>query len=433
MLISMLIAYVCISAYIIFLFPSQTGKEKKAALYSSDYRSGSRKDGIMLLEDPIRSGAVRIQLINQAQDTIDIAYHTLSEGTYSDYFFKSIIEAADRGVKVRILWDGLIGGMKGKIMRALASHENIELHLFEPLNLLKPWTLHHRLHDKILLIDGKYLISGGRNIADKLYNPPGYSKTIVYDRDIMIIREGEQSVMDDVESYFNELLDFKGTKRITKHDQRALEEYRSKQIGYETVMLYRTDPGIFEKNQVHDAFITLVTNPIGRGSNEPWIWDAIAAICGKAEKRILFQSPYLVPRISQIKEMGNWKVKPEFLTNSISTTPNIPGFSAYLRVRTKLRSLFEVDEYMGPGSIHAKTILVDYDISIIGSFNLDPRSTHLDTESMYVISSPDFNSQMEQVLSYYRDVEFGANEASFLKKTVFSIASILLLPVKLLV
>lgn len=107
------------------------------------------------------SGAARVQLIKQANESIDIAYHTLSEGTYSDYFFKTLIEAADRGVKVRIIWDGLIGGMRGNIRNALASHENIELYLFEPLNLFKPWTIHHRLHDKILLADGKYLITGG--------------------------------------------------------------------------------------------------------------------------------------------------------------------------------------------------------------------------------------------------------------------------------
>jgi cardiolipin synthase C len=379
------------------------------------------------------SGAARVQLIKQANESIDIAYHTLSEGTYSDYFFKTLIEAADRGVKVQTIWDGLIGGMRGNIRNALASHENIELYLFEPLNLFKPWTIHHRLHDKILLADGKYLITGGRNIADKLYDPPGYLREIVYDRDILILRSGQRSVLDEVKSYYNELIAFNGTKRIKKRNSKVLQEYRSRQIGYETVMLYRTNPDILDPSRMHKAFITLVTNPIKRGSNEPWIWDAINSIGSNAEKRVLFQSPYLIPRLSQIKDMEKWKIKPEFLTNSISTTPNIPGFSAYLRVRTKLRSIFDIDEYMGPGSIHAKTILVDDGLSIIGSFNLDPRSTHLDRESMYVISSPGFNSQMNQILSYYRDTNMKVKEASFLKTALFTIASIILLPFKLLV
>lgn len=79
------------------------------------------------------------------------------------------------------------------------------------------------------------------------------------------------------------------------------------------------------------------------------------------------------------------------MTNSITSTPNPLAFSGHMRQTEKLISNgFNLLEYTGPHSVHGKTYIFDNRISMIGSFNLDARSSFLSTESMIVIGSTEF-------------------------------------------
>lgn len=83
--------------------------------------------------------------------------------------FSSLLEAADRGVKVQILVDGLYGTlhMEGNpIFYAAGTNPNIEIKFYNIPNPLKPWTINGRMHDKYLLVDDKLLLLGGRNTFD---------------------------------------------------------------------------------------------------------------------------------------------------------------------------------------------------------------------------------------------------------------------------
>lgn len=58
-------------------------------------------------------------------------------------------------------------------------------------------------------------------------------------------------------------------------------------------------------------------------------------------------------------------------------------------------------EYEGGYSYHGKSILIDDDISIVGSFNIDMRSAYLDTELMLVIDSREINQMLETAMDSY--------------------------------
>ncbi|WP_256583504.1 phospholipase D-like domain-containing protein, partial [Pseudomonas sp. 2995-1] len=71
--------------------------------------------------------------------------------------------------------------------------------------------------------------------------------------------------------------------------------------------------------------------------------------------------------------------------------PNVIAFSGYTNVREKVVDFSSsVLEYQGPDSVHAKTYIFDDRLSLIGSFNLDARSSFLSTETMVVIDSEEF-------------------------------------------
>ena len=81
-----------------------------------------------------------------------------------------------------------------------------------------------------------------------------------------------------------------------------------------------------------------------------------------------------------------------------------PEVSNTTKKETKNGSWNECSENEGGYSYHGKSILIDDDLSVIGSFNMDMRSTYLDTELMLVIRSKEINKQLEEGMMEYERV-----------------------------
>lgn len=58
-------------------------------------------------------------------------------------------------------------------------------------------------------------------------------------------------------------------------------------------------------------------------------------------------------------------------------------------------------EYDGGTSYHGKSVVIDHELSAIGSYNFDLRSTYLDTELMLVIQSKDLTAELETYMASY--------------------------------
>src|SRR5690625_992430 len=101
-------------------------------------------DHVVLLDDGQQAATARINLIEQAKDSIQIAYYTVQNGVIADAIFSSVIDAANRGVEVEVLLDGIFHNLRGTMkdtVYAFTQHPNIELKYYEPLNLLAPWKI----------------------------------------------------------------------------------------------------------------------------------------------------------------------------------------------------------------------------------------------------------------------------------------------------
>lgn len=93
------------------------------------------------------------------------------------------------------------------------------------------------------------------------------------------------------------------------------------------------------------------------------------------------------------------------MTNSVANNGNPFGSADYARNRNRiLNTGIDIWEYEGGYSYHGKSILIDDDLSVIGSFNMDMRSTYLDTELMLVIRSKEINKQLEEGMMEYERV-----------------------------
>ena len=136
-----------------------------------------------------------------------------------------------------------------------------------------------------------------------------------------------------------------------------------------------------------------------------------------ARQSVFLQSPYVVldsALETLLTELGQMGIEYQILTNSLASSPNLPAFAAYLGDREKILSTgAQVWEYQSRHAIHAKTYVIDGRMTVIGSYNLDPRSAYIDTELMLAIDSRDFAAHLRQVQAGYQaqSLELGADGA----------------------
>lgn len=414
-------------------------------------------DRVALMEDRYYSGLTRVNLIEEAEKSLDISYYTIHEGLSTDIFLGSILEAADRGVGVRLVLDGIFHHLEKDlkdVIYAFANHPNIELKFYEPFSLLKPWTWNNRLHDKFIIVDSKKAIIGGRNIGDKYFAQDNMDIEVVNDRDVLILNTEEDfssSVIIQLKDYFNLVWEHDYSvypknnltnRQMEKGDIKA-EEIRDRMLG-----IRKESPEIFgnnfdwKENTYPTKNITLIHNPLER-VKEPWVYHELTSLAKAAQDSIFIQSPYIIPSRAMVKILDPASIEVEdidILTNSLYSSPNPFAIAGYMNHRKDIvahsRNLYE---YQGDGSIHAKTYIFDKRIAAIGSFNFDARSAYLSTETMVIIDSEEFAAHLKdeidnyidqsllvgQDYSYIENPRLEAGQASLGKRLVTRIFSIL--------
>lgn len=417
--------YVFVFGFVIFHFISHSERNNPFEIprmaEEQDENLEESVDHAILLESMEDAGTARLHLLSEAEKSIDITYFSFEPGTTLDVFLGAVVEAADRNVQVRILLDGFFHNLRRedrRILHGLEVHENIEVQYYEPPNLLMPWTIHNRLHDKMFIVDGKHGIIGGRNIGDRYFDPEAGDQG-ARDRDVWVINHLEEqrneSVLPRMQEYFDDLWehDFSVSAKerlfpvrrdegdeYLEHLRGALNDFQ------ERYPEYFDGEGLIE--EVHPTkAIVFIHNPIERWRKSPWVWETLMELVGRAENRVWLQSPYFIPSRQMRGDMED-RLGQEFssyydeisaekllLTNSVVTNPNIFGNIGYYYYRNDLNDYMdELYEFRGAGSIHGKTYVIDDEITIIGAYNYDPRSTYLSTESMIVVYSESFSEEV---------------------------------------
>ncbi|HZK20062.1 MAG TPA: phospholipase D-like domain-containing protein, partial [Treponemataceae bacterium] len=202
----------------------------------------------------------------------------------------------------------------------------------------------------------------------------------------------------------------------------------------------------WNRTTIQPKNIQFVHNPIGRKNQDPWCLKKILKLASNSNDSIFLQSPYVIPSRHMKSEFDKYDINlnnVSILTNSLASSPNIPAVSGYLHKRNNIiKSGARIYEYQGPQSIHSKTYVFDNHISVIGSFNLDARSSFLSTESMVVITSEKFakivhkniqndldNSlQLDKNYRYIKSKKVTEGSVSRFKKRITQIMGKLVLP-----
>ena len=399
--------------------------------------------GVYVLEDGSGSMLARAWLSEYAEKTIDIQYFIFSMDNVGLIACDYLIRAADRGVKVRIIVDDFMVGADEQDILSFNSHENISVKIYNPgVNLgknlfqkIKTFTTdfksaNQRMHNKAFVVDGKIVITGGRNIADEYFD---YDHEYNFrDRDILLMGEASNQVNLSFEEFWDSDLSKDVTDVIEENQETICLENR-----FEALHEYACNPDNFWP-QVRERISNLPTPFKSILNSGDLVWldsidfvsdvpgkndstglnggglttSALIELVEKAKYSIEIQTPYLITsELSRnlFKEAVERGVKIRILTNSLASTDNVEAFSSYqssrkelletgVRIfefrpdaaeRTKIMTgeLQESLNHKPIFGLHAKSMVVDNEITVIGTFNLDPRSANLNTECIVVVRS----------------------------------------------
>lgn len=355
----------------------------------------------------------RLQLIEGAKAHIRLSSYLYACDESGSRIGAALLRAADRGVQVEILVDGLIGAINfgtHPLPRALASHENIEIRLYNPLNLLKPHQINARLHDKYLVADETAVIVGGRNISDEFLVPeshPSYNA----DRDVLLFcpEPGENTGAAQMARYFDALwnsayvtpaYETPGDATAIAQERRRMEALlQETEAENSAAYAYLQSPD----HSVPVDHAEVISNPIHPGKKEPVVLARLCALMQKAQSRAWLQSPYFVLNrdMEQALAAAAGPADVRLFTNSMASGNNIMASGDYLWRRGRVLSMgLPVYESQTPYSLHTKSLLVDEDLSVFGSFNFDMRSAYIDTEVMLLLESQPLNQWLANAMEH---------------------------------
>lgn len=375
-------------------------------------------DRAVILEDNSEALIERVRMIRNAKERIILSTFDFRPDISGKLLLAALLDAADRGVSVRVVVDGVSGLLRmeqNPYFFALSSHENAEIRIYNRINPLMPWRLMGRLHDKYLIADETGYILGGRNSFSYFLGEwPGHKN---YDRDVLVYNAGgdADSSLYQVEAYFNEIWDLKYTgtfhngagtadrtcvKRAAAELKELYAQYLADYPAAKTVPDYQamTYP---------TGRITLLANPTTAYAKEPTVFYALTELMKQAKQSVTIHTPYIIANdmmYDAFAQIAAAVPDATMMTNSVANNGNPFGAGDYRANFDRIRATgIGLLEYEGGVSYHGKSIVIDDDLSIVGSFNMDMRSVYLDTELMLVIDSKEVNAQLRSLLARYED------------------------------
>jgi phosphatidylserine/phosphatidylglycerophosphate/cardiolipin synthase-like enzyme len=267
-----------------------------------------------------------------------------------------------------------------------------------------------RMHDKYLIVDNEAYIVGGRNTFG--YFLGSYEGIKNYDRDVLVYNTGaKDSSIYELQNYYGKISNLSCCSLF--HQDEVLQT--EKNVKEKSVELAKRFENVkkkypqwtsnkynFEKMTVPCNKVTLITNPVENEPKEPVAFYKLMKLCQGAKKNVVIHSPYVICNDYMTKELQKIGTKGIIMLNSAQNNGNLFGFVDYIQNKQKLIDTnLEIHEYEGENSYHGKSITIDDDMSIIGSFNMDMRSAYIDTEIMLAIHSKDVYTQLSTFMQHY--------------------------------
>jgi cardiolipin synthase A/B len=345
--------------------------------YSSQpLTTGNRVD--VLIDGPQTYSSIETAL-RTARTAINIETFIFGAGDIGQRFANLLAQKRREGVEVRVLYDSVGSRETPPAFFEDLRRQNIEVREFRPLSPLKTpevWKLHNRDHRKIIVVDGQVGFTGGINI-DSTYSSastsrPGPERGLEDGwRDTHIRLQGP--VVRQLQTLFASSWKEAGPTELPKNDR------------YFPVI---TPAG--------DDLVTIVAND--SESSDRSLYSTYLASVTHSSKRLWITHAYFAPNEELLTAMIDAArrgvdvrlIVPSFTDSRVVLNATKATFTRLLQAGVRI---YELKDAL----LHAKSLVVDSTVSIVGSANLDMRSFLHNDEVNAIIISPDTAQRMEEV------------------------------------
>lgn len=325
---------------------------------------------------PYTDGAAKMEaLLNAiagACHHIHLQYYIFADDATGSRLRDALVAKARAGVEVRILYDDVgCNGVKRAFFDSMR-REGIEVYSF--LHVRFPFftsKVNYRNHSKIAVIDGRVGFFGGMNVADRYVTGTEWGRW----RDTHFKLEG--SAVHGLQASF--LSDWSATTRIRL-----------------TADAYYPAAGCYTDNLMQ----IVRSGPFGQ-----WrvLLQAVSFAFANAKRRIWIETPYFLPTEGlqtalQTAALGGVDVR---LMLPARTDSKVVGLASHSFLDTVVRAGVRIGFYQ-PGFLHSKLLIVDDDLVMAGSANMDFRSFEHNFEINAFVYDRAFNARMSEV--YLRDL-----------------------------
>jgi putative cardiolipin synthase len=384
---------------------------------------------------------VRAALADSAERSLDLQYYSVGADLSTDLLLLSIVSAADRGVRVRILLDDFYPAARQFARRAKAAQPQVQVRLFNPFYfggtsrlarfgevVFDGGRLNRRMHNKLWVTDNAVAVVGSRNLGDEYFDASSSSN--FSDVDLLAVGPIVGEMSQAFDAYWNSGAAVPAETFAEPPDagEGESERERLRELRDNCSALPPCDrlsenkwardlgSGVMPLSWAHAKLIYDEPDQdkagVPSGIEHGWIDDRPGGNRTRAE--LLIASPYFIPSDDGRRHLGDMHgrgVRVAVLTDSLASTDSPAAHAGYARHRAALVragvELYEVKPALGvqhpgshrwrhtsPFSLHAKIIVQDRSRAIVGSLNQDPRSRLHNTEAWILIESPELAADL---------------------------------------
>lgn len=406
------------------------------------------ESGFYPMNDGIDALSTRLLMAHRAEKTIDAQYYLLTADVVGYAFLDSLIKAADRGVRVRLLLDDILTKGYDAGMAALDSHPNFEVRIFNPFgartfryagSITSVSRVNRRMHNKSFTADNQITIIGGRNIAAEYF---GAEETKKFgDLDVIGIGPVVNDVSNMFDAYWNHRAALPPAAFADMPDdpEAALQQLRDRvnqsmkaadgtpyaeAVKSDIEHYVGSSQNLFTWAPYELAYDSPDKSDKKKAEEAASITTPLLKSLQSAEQSLVIISPYFVPGKSGIEgliELQKRGVEVIIVTNSLAANNQKTVHSGYSGARKPLLKegikIYEVRAdadvsgselvaFSGArATLHTKAFVVDDKETFIGSFNFDPRSANINTELGVIIKSPEISAGMIETMNSKKDTQ----------------------------
>jgi len=379
--------------------------------------------GLRLMPHGPEALAARLALARRAQKTLDVQYYVVAPDESGRQFLRELRDAAARGVRVRLLIDDLHAGQLDDLLLGLAAHDNVQVRLFNPLpvrgeafqtrlllSMHQFERVNRRMHNKLLVADNSVAVSGGRNIANEYFMRSETANFI--DMDVLSVGPVVRGLSEVFDRYWNSELAYpvealvraRGTREHARSQFDAWSGEGGAVLDFGVAAELSSQTSLALRFAPVSVFADDPAKASGAAALPATAMDSTLLMMRAAHSEVVIVSPYFVPGEGGLRLMRTAidnGIQISVMTNSLASTDEPLAYGGYARYRTPMLKLGVSLSELSPmpsrkldmigdtrsslGRLHAKVAVVDRRWLLVGSMNMDGRSSRTNTEASLVI------------------------------------------------